>query len=108
MSNFVDGNTRSWACCLMGVSKNKVYPQMTILNYFNGEYDHNPMDLGVHYFQTNPNGVAKLDQNGFMILILNVDTFCSTHHDKPMCDKFDEIISYHIISHCHIISDSHF
>lgn len=24
-----------------------------------------------------------------------VDTFCSTHHDKPMCDKFDEII-------CHI------
>jgi hypothetical protein len=36
---------------------------MTILNDFNGEYDHNPMD-GMGYT------ISREIQNGFMILIL--------------------------------------
>ena len=38
----------------MGVSENTVYPQIDPNSYFDRENDDNPVDLVVHYFQTNP------------------------------------------------------
>ena len=42
----------------MGVSENTVYPPNS---YFDRENDDNPMDLGVHYFQTNPYDIDYID-----------------------------------------------
>ena len=38
----------------LGVSENVAYRTRKWLRV-NGENDENPMDLGLHYFQTNPN-----------------------------------------------------